>query len=191
MAENLNYNVDGSKCYGEGNSNYSASEVQSNCDKYGRLYDWSTIMALPSSCNSIDCSGKVNAKHRGICPSGWHIPNNEDWDKLFRYADGNTDTSSPYRSSTAGKYLKSANGWKDNNGKSGNGEDKFGFSALPGGYGYSGNGFGNAGDGGYWWSASEYDSDEAYYRRMYYNYESAYWNDDGRSYLYSVRCVQD
>jgi hypothetical protein len=40
MAENLNYKVAGSKCYGEGSSGYSSSEVQSNCDKYGRLYDW-------------------------------------------------------------------------------------------------------------------------------------------------------
>jgi len=52
-----------------------------NCDKYGRLYDWETAMALPSgSCWSERCASQVSAKHRGLCPSGWHIPNDADWD---------------------------------------------------------------------------------------------------------------
>jgi uncharacterized protein (TIGR02145 family)/uncharacterized repeat protein (TIGR02543 family) len=71
MAENLNCDVSGSECY---NNN------ESNCATYGRLYDWATAMALPSSCNSSTCSSQINAKHRGICPSGWHIPSNADWD---------------------------------------------------------------------------------------------------------------
>jgi uncharacterized protein (TIGR02145 family) len=191
MAENLNYKVAGSLCYGEGSSNYSASEVQANCDKYGRLYDWATAMALPSSCNSTDCSGQVSAKHRGICPSGWHIPNNEDWDKLFRYVDGNTDTNSPYSSSTAGKYLKSTNGWKDYKEKSGNGEDEFGFSALPSGYGYSDGYFYSAGSDGFWWSASERSSNYAYYWYMPYDDEYVHCNGRDESSLFSVRCVQD
>jgi len=33
MAENLNYNASGSKCY---------NNQESNCQKYGRLYDWNT-----------------------------------------------------------------------------------------------------------------------------------------------------
>ena len=96
MAENLNYNATGSKCYNDNTA---------NCTTYGRLYGWSTAMALSSSCNSVACSGQVNAKHKGICPSGWHVPNNADWDMLMRYADGSNGTSSPYDSPTAGKYL--------------------------------------------------------------------------------------
>jgi len=33
MAENLNFNAEGSKCY---------ENQESNCQKYGRLYNWNT-----------------------------------------------------------------------------------------------------------------------------------------------------
>jgi uncharacterized protein (TIGR02145 family) len=148
MAENLNYDVPGSKCYGEGgiikmDEDYNVTiitlsdgEIQFNCNTYGRLYDWATAMALPSDCNSSSCASQVSAKHRGICPSGWHIPSNEEWDALYRYADGTNGTSSPYHSVTAGKFLKAKNGW-NNCGTSGSGktyscEDAKGFSALTG-----------------------------------------------------------
>jgi uncharacterized protein (TIGR02145 family) len=88
MAENLNYDAEGSVCY-ENNP--------ANCAKYGRLYNWETAMK--------------------ICPKGWHLPNFKEWDKLYRFADGNKGTESPYNSKTAGKYLKANGGWnEDGNG---------------------------------------------------------------------------
>ncbi|MDR0516931.1 MAG: fibrobacter succinogenes major paralogous domain-containing protein [Fibromonadaceae bacterium] len=175
MAENLNYNVNGSKCYGEGGLVYndeseitlSSSEIQANCEKYGRLYNWSTAMKA--------------------CPKGWHLPSNAEWDKLYRYADGDKGTSSPYESKMAGKYLKATSGWNE----SGNGEDKFGFSASPGGHSDSGGNFGNVGYNGTWWSSLEYDSSYACYRDISNYYDGAYWNDFDKSNLYSVRCVRD
>jgi uncharacterized protein (TIGR02145 family) len=192
MARNLNYAVEGGKCYGEDGKvmvdypNYitlSNAEIQANCDTYGRLYNWATAMALPDSCNSNSCSLLINAKHRGICPSGWHIPSNADWDKLVRYVDGSSGTSSPYDSPTAGRYLKATSGWYS----SGNGEDKYSFSALPGGLGY----FRGVGLFGIWWSASEYDSYDAYYRDMGYDNENVYYGNSFKNDSYSVRCVQD
>jgi uncharacterized protein (TIGR02145 family) len=134
MAENLSYNAKGSKCYDNKKSNFT---------KYGMLYDYETA--------------------KKVCPSGWHLPSNEEWDKLYRLADGTNGTESPYKSETAGKFLKSREGWNDYKGESGNREDKFGFSALPGGYGKS---------SGY-----------------YYKYED--WNSYDKSSLFSVRCVED
>jgi uncharacterized protein (TIGR02145 family) len=172
MTENLNYKVAGSKCYGEGSSSYSSSEVQSNCNKYGRLYDWETA--------------------KTVCPFGWHLPSNTDWDKLMRYADGNTGTSSPYDSPTAGRYLKATSGWNDDyNGNSGNGTDAHGFSALAGGCGDSDGFFDYAGDRGYWWSSSEYSSGYAYYRYMDYDDEGAFYYEDAKGCLLSVRCLKD
>ncbi|MCL2282469.1 MAG: fibrobacter succinogenes major paralogous domain-containing protein [Fibromonadales bacterium] len=177
MAENLNYNVSGSKCY---------NNSESNCDIYGRLYDWATAMALPASCNSSTCSSQVQSKHQGICPSGWHIPSRDEWDKLFDYVGG---------SSVVGKHLKSKTGWS-NCGPSGSGssyscEDTYGFSALPGGNGYSGGSFDDVGSYGDWWSASEDDASDAYYWGMYYNIENAYWDNDDKTYLFAVRCLED
>jgi hypothetical protein len=53
MAENLNYNASGSKCY---------NNDESNCKKYGRLYDLSTA--------------------KKACPSGWRLPIKAEWDAL-------------------------------------------------------------------------------------------------------------
>ncbi|MDR2554981.1 MAG: hypothetical protein LBC64_06085 [Fibromonadaceae bacterium] len=182
MAENLNYTVKGSRCYGEGGT-LSDSKIQTNCDKYGRLYDWATAMALPSSCNTSTCAGQVNPKHRGICPSGWHIPSDADWDALITAAGGIIQT--------AGKYLKATNGWNDYNGESGNGTDEFGFAALPGG-GYSNGDFSNVGNNGYWWSASESGAYGAYGRSMYYLNEFVAWFSGNKGdYLFSIRCLKD
>ena len=175
LAKNLNYAVEGSKCY-DNDPDY--------CVQYGRLYDWETALT--------------------VCPSGWHLPSDDDWDKLFLYVDSQNDGEgsggSPYDSYTAGKYLKATSGWNeycswneddDCELKSGNGTDKYGFSALPGGYGDSGGSFNYVGDYGFWWSASENDSYGAYYRIMYYDSEYAYWLNGIKSLLFSVRCVKD
>jgi uncharacterized protein (TIGR02145 family) len=106
-----------------------------------------------------------------ICPSGWHLPNKAEWDKL-----GDDK-----------KKLKATSGWNSN----GNGTDDYGFSALPGGYGGSDGSFDNVGNNGYWWSASEGSSSSAYGRDMYYHDDGAYWDYNFKYYLFSVRCVQD
>jgi uncharacterized protein (TIGR02145 family) len=162
MAENLNYNASGSKCYGN---------KTENCDKYGSLYNWSAA--------------------KKVCPNGWHLPSNVEWAKLYRFADNDNSKGTLYESKTAGKYLKTKCGWSNYEGKSGNGENKFGFSALPGGVGSSANGFLNAGYSGYWWSASEYSAYFVYYRIISYNGEYASFDHTDKAYLFSVRCLQD
>jgi len=162
MAENLGYNTSGSKCY---------DDKPQNCDKYGRLYDWATA--------------------KSACPDGWHLPNNEEWDVLYRYVDGTSGADSPYESATAGRYLKSKSGWNEHEGKSGNGEDIFGFNALPGGYSVSYGVFYDIGYDGYWWSSSEHTNYNAYSRRIYYYNESAIWYYGDRNFLHSIRCLKN
>jgi uncharacterized protein (TIGR02145 family) len=112
---------------------------------------------------------------------------------LYHYADGtlngSTNLSSNYDSPTAGKHLKATSGWNSYSGIVN--LDSYGFSALPGGLGYSGGGFYDVGNGGYWWSSQEYLSYSAYSRGMYYLSETAYWDYDAKSGLFSVRCVKD
>jgi len=50
-----------------------------NCGTYGRLYDWETIM------NGAVSSNSVPSGVQGICPAGWHIPSNSEWDILDTY----------------------------------------------------------------------------------------------------------
>ena len=198
LARNLNHNAEGSKCYNNIPNYY--------CEKYGRLYNWATAMNLPKKCNDIlstddvDCT--IDTPHQGLCPSGWHIPTNADWDKLMYFIDGNTGTSSPYSSPVAGRYLKDQYGW-NNCGLIGSGiehypngeyyicEDKYGFAALPGGFGNSDGDFGNAGSDGYWWSASESSSNGVYDYYMISTLDSVRWNGNtSKNNLLSVRCVK-
>ncbi len=171
MAENLNYAASGSKCYGDN----SGGDSQGNCVKYGRLYNWSTAM------NNSASSNNVPSGVRGICPDGWHLPSDAEWDALMTAVGG---------SSTAGTKLRSATGW---NTKSGYipGTDDYGFSALPGGYGGSDGNFYNVGINDYWWSATEDNSYYAWSRDMYYDISDVYRSYSNMSRLFSVRCLQD
>jgi len=194
MAENLNYNAAGSRCYGEGGGVYvdgestvtlSDAEIQANCTKYGRLYNWSTTMSLPSNCNSTSCASQIGAKHKGICPNGWHIPSDADWNNLVHYIDG---------TNPAGRYLKATSGWKycgNDNSYSYKCEDKYGFAALPGGNGHSDGSFDNVGYYSSWWSTTEDNASYAYRRRMDYNHEDVDRRYFDKSRLFSVRCLQD
>jgi len=178
LAKNLDVAAEGSKCY---------NNKASNCTKYGRLYDWATAMNLPSICNATlstsapECAIST-PHHKGICPSNFHIPTEAEWAALKSYVESDKGCSS-----CDGKHLKSTTGWDSK----GNGQDTYGFAALSGGNGYSDGDFYNAGYNGRWWSTSEGDAIRAYIRNMYYNHEYAIWYDNNKSYLFSVRCLQD
>ena len=48
----------------------------------GYLYNWPAAMDLPE--NTV--VGTELVKHRGLCPEGWHIPVQAEWDTLFAVA---------------------------------------------------------------------------------------------------------
>jgi uncharacterized protein (TIGR02145 family) len=130
-----------------------------NYDAYGRLYNWSEAMA--------------------VCPSGWHLPSNAEWAALISYVEKRNGCSN-----CAGMHLKSASGWFS----SGNGLDTYGFSAMPGGNGYSSNLYYN-GHYGNWWSSNEDNSNYAYFMVMGYSFKYAFYISYGKPYLFSVRCL--
>jgi len=174
MAENYTCYAPGSKCY---------NNDPANCDKYGRLYDWVTAMALDAKCKTSTCASQVSAKHRGICPAGWHIPSGADWSVLMKFANPNCKDND--HCAEAGAKLKAVNGWEEDGGT-----DDFGFTALPGG-GYSEGSFFGIGYYGNLWSASEVSSDNAYSLSMSYSYELVSWLDYTKDYSRSIRCIKD
>ncbi len=52
-----------------------------NYQTYGVLYNWATAMALPNQYNSELWNGS-DSLHQGICPDGWHLPADAEWNKL-------------------------------------------------------------------------------------------------------------
>ncbi len=190
MARNLNYNAEGSYCY---------DNEPKKCNIYGRLYNWETAMA--------------------VCPEGWHLPSNAEWDSLLSFVDnsyGSISKGQTKMSKEASRYLKAkfawaATGTTDAYGSMALGTDDYGFMALPGG----GGGFNNAGNAsftgnglaGLWWAASEHDAQNAYYCGITgttgtSQYEGVALPKDARDVaicgmpilkigLLSVRCIQD
>jgi len=150
MAENLKYYCDGSKC---------PYNDPAYCT-YGRLYNWYTAMEA--------------------CPSGWHLPSNEEWWDLslhIEYSEGCRGCD--------GKHLKATSGWEKCGISMGNGEDTYGFSALPESPSiYSC-------DVSWWSSTRDYfDSGEAVSSSISGNGDMGVPSYNKNSFL-SVRCLQD
>ena len=170
MAENLNFETDDSECY---------DNDASNCEKYGRLYSWGTAMdgAGAFSENGKGC-GNANTcletfPVRGICPSGWHLPDKYEWETLFIAARGYT---------RAGRILKSRSGWGDG----GNGEDAVGFTVL-----FDGLGASEDDSRAYFWTSTETSGEVAYW--IGFRGVNDYVTNlefDKDSFVY-VRCLKD
>ncbi len=190
MAENLNYYDttlnDRSWCYGAPNS-----FTTENCAVTGRLYTWAaaidSVKLATDKENPQDCGyGKLCALPDtvyGICPPGWHLPTNTEWNTLFTVVGGKL---------TAGKVLKSQTGWLDYQGTGDYyGTDALGFSALPAGYRFS-NGYSyNVGGLAFFWSASDSLSDKVYYIYLYFLSWSVYLDSNDKDYALSVRCLKN
>ena len=175
MAENLNYKTDNSYCY---------DDKASNCSKYGRLYTWAAAMdsAGTWSANGNGCGyGKTCSPTypvRGVCPTGWHLPTQTEWNTLFTAVGGQ---------STVGTKLKSTSGWYSG----GNGTDDYSFSVLPTGDRFYNGSYNSEGNDALFWSSTENNSNYAYYMGLYYYDDDAdlYYND--KDFGFSVRCVKD
>ena len=175
MAENLNYETANSYCF---------NDYATYCTKYGRFYAWAAAMdsAGTWSTNGKGCGHGSKCSPtgtiRGICPEGWHLPSQTEWEVLFTAVGG---------ISTAGKMLKSATGWND----SGNGTDAFAFTALPGGSRSMLGFYYIEGIYAYFWSSTEYDSEYAYYMHLKEVNDNAILDYDNKYYGLSVRCLKD
>ncbi|MCF0216019.1 MAG: fibrobacter succinogenes major paralogous domain-containing protein, partial [Fibrobacteraceae bacterium] len=180
MAENLNYN------YNKGTANsYCYNNVADSCTKYGRLYTWAAAMDsyILFSDAGKDCSyGKICSPCgmvRGVCPEGWHLPDNDEWRTLWT-AVGET--------STAGNMLKFTDGWSYD----GNGSNFYGFAVLPAGYRINDGNYKGVGTRTYFWGSTEVV--DSYYKAYCWKFTDS---DDvsllstEKAWALSVRCVKD
>jgi len=147
----------------------------SNRGKYGALY-------------------KITLATSGLlCPDGWHIPTNSEWDDLTTYLGGDL---------VAGGKLKDSSTiyWKSPNVGA---TDESSFTALPGGYRDGDGTFSGIGDSGFWFSSSIYHSSsvmqESHNSLLRWGYRLGFDNDEFivdtyntiNSPGFSVRCIKD
>lgn len=150
------------------NSSWCYDNEEFMCDTYGKLYNWT-------------------AASNSACPSGWHLPSRMDWAELASIVGG---TGIFGNGGTAGTKLKSSSDWRSSGVP--DGTDDYEFSAKPSGYRNStGGGFSDIGITGYWWTSSEDDNGNAYYRSMKSNSEEVSQDVNDKRVGMSVRCVQE
>lgn len=147
MAENLNYRSDEYRtyCY-DGYTDF--------CDQFGALYPWHTVMA-----------GKSKEGSQGVCPEGWHIPSDKEWQQLI--------DSSGY----SGTELQIGGG--------------SGFDIPMSGARYTNGKFLNRREYAYYWSSTSKDDKTAWNRYFPYKSVTADHFPTDKNHSFSVRCVKD
>ncbi|MHC1708407.1 MAG: FISUMP domain-containing protein [Bacteroidales bacterium] len=151
---------------------------QTYCDTYGGLYDWDEMM-------QYDTTPGI----QGICPPGWHIPDDSEWCILATYLDPTIDCSIiGYIFTDAGGKLKETGltYWKTPNGGATN---EYGFTALgAGGRGYTGGFLGLKMSAPFWSSSKQDLTDPSCWGMTYTNANISHGNLM-RTIGYSVRCI--
>jgi uncharacterized protein (TIGR02145 family) len=123
---------------------------------YGRLYNWYTVKDA-----------------RGLCPSGFHVPSDEEWKELEGTLGGDSEAGAAMKTTSWG------------------GTNSSGFTALPGGFrSYLDGSFNGQGLNGLWWSSSPNGSSTwRYYLDL--GSSGVFRRDNDTHYGFSVRCVRD
>lgn len=154
MGENLNYKTD------EGSFAYEDDEKLA--EVYGRLYTYETALE--------------------ICPSGWHLPGDDEWDVLIEYLEGEDIAGARLKETGTDHWLNTRDLVTNESG----------FTALPGGIRSEIGGFEGMGEGGCWWSLSAdpvlfyilFDTEEGIMKEEADGYED-------QNLSFSVRCIKD
>lgn len=139
---------------------------------YGKLYNWYAVN-----------------DPRGLCPSGWHVPSDAEWNTLIAeldpaYLPGITGE----QSATAGGDMKAAGtaNWQAPNTGATNSS---GFTALPGGISIGL--YLSLGASGWWWSATQSSASNAWFRQLDASSGAVLRDQAAKYYRVSVRCVRD
>jgi uncharacterized protein (TIGR02145 family) len=129
---------------------------------YGSLYNFAAVL-----------------DGRGLCPTGWHVPTDKEWNSLIKFLGGQE---------VAGEALKAA----PTGALAWDGSNTSGFSALPGGMRSASSGyFFNNANMGYWWTSSLHE-DYAWSRILLTaDNDVEKFEDADFRYGLSVRCVRD
>ena len=141
---------------------YYSNDSQ-NGTTYGKLYNWYAVN-----------------DSRGLAPSGWHVPTDNEWSTLTSYLGGE---------GVAGGKMKEigTSHWTSPNTGA---DNTSGFTGLGAGYRYSG-GFNRILDAGIFWSATQNDVDTAIPRTLFYNSAGVTKPANSKTMGMSIRLVKD
>jgi uncharacterized protein (TIGR02145 family) len=169
----------------------NAAKATANYATYGVLYNW------PAAMNGAGSSSSNPSGIQGVCPTGWHLPSDDECTTLVNYLIANGyNYDGTTTENKIGKSLASTSGWSSSSipGTVGNTDypeigNATGFTALPGGY--CAGAFFNIGSHTHWWSTTEDNGTKAWSHNLAsYCINEGKWNET-KSLGFSVRCVKD
>lgn len=154
---------------------YDNNEAYKNT--FGALYNWYVI-----STNKI-------------CPEGWRVPTEADWNNLENYLTEH-GYSSISGENSVGKALASSQGWKVSMdpgtvGYNQEGNNGSGYKGYPGGIRFSNGDFRHKAENAKWWSADESSCSEAIIRFLSYEDGRFSQFSNRKENGFSIRCVRD
>lgn len=140
---------------------------------YGKLYNWYAVV-----------------DPNGLCPVGWHEPENWEWNVLLRTIEPGIDTNLVFTSQTAGGAMKETGltHWVSPNTGATNSS---GYTGLPGGYRYIQGLYLSVGQYGSWWTSTQSSSTNGLLYELYCDLSPVGQNIYNKNYGFSVRCVKD
>ena len=132
--------------------------------KYGKLYNWYAVNDA-----------------RRLAPQGWHIPSDAEWTTLETTLGG---------SSVAGGKMKIPGtfNWTYPNAGA---DNSSGWAGLPGGSHFFNGIFYDIENDGLWWSSTEYNTTDAWYRDLTNSFSKLYGYYSYKQNGLSVRCLRD
>lgn len=138
-------------------------------DTYGALYNWYAV---------------VNPA--GVCPSGWRVPDDDDWETLFDFLGGTAVAGGKMK--TTGTLEDGTGLWRSPNTAATN---ESGFSGLPAGYRGGGGWYDYMGGSAGWWSRSDFQELGARSPTIDYGDARVFTGVSGYHIGFSVRCLKD
>jgi uncharacterized protein (TIGR02145 family) len=89
---------------------YCLNDLPAHCDEFGGLYQWAEAMNYQWNASN---SGTllVNVQTQGLCPSGWHIPNFQEYCGIAQYIEPSYDCNIPGASNSVANSLKTNSNW--------------------------------------------------------------------------------
>ena len=171
---------------------YCYDNNEANCAIYGGLYQWGELVQyLNGASDSTTWSPPPSGNVQGICPAGWHIPDNTEWCVLSQYLDptvncgatGQTGTDISYKLREAGTAHWAA----PNTGAT----NSSGFTALPAGMRYESTNFYSLTYNTTYWSATTTYYLSSHYRRLTGNAGTIENSWNPKTSGYSARCLRD
>ena len=189
-----------------GKKAYYYNNLVSNADNgFGLLYNWCAAMdtfntAMGETSTGTSTSDAIgvtfSGNRRGICPQGWHVPSDAEWNQLREYMFTHGEYLCGTLPNDIAKSLASTEYWEIDSlhncavGNVLNENNKSGFSALPAGertnYSYD-----FRGNTAFFWSATQTNPVSAYYLPISSFGATVILNYNQKNFAHSVRCLRD